>query len=403
MDQFSRINRLPPYVFNTMDTLKQQITSQGESVFELGMGNPDQPTPPHIVEALRAAVLKPDAHRYAASKGIDGLRKSICDWYGRRFNVDLDPQTEAIATVGSKEGIAHLAMAITDADDTVLVPNPCYPVHHYGFVLAGADVCQIPLVPGVDFFEALHDAIKTAWPKPKVLVLNFPSNPTAQCVDLEFFTKVVAIAKEHNIWIVHDLAYADLVYDGYKAPSILQVPGAKDIAVEFYTLSKSYNMAGWRVGFMCGNAKLVNALSRIKSYIDYGSFMPIQAAAMAALDGPQDCVNDIRDMYQRRRDVMCEGLNAMGWTVTPPKATMFVWASIPEKFHHLGSLEFSKLLLSEAKVVVSPGVGFGEYGNQFVRIGLVETEERIRQATQQIEKFLLSDIAMQPTGETVLV
>jgi alanine-synthesizing transaminase len=403
MDQFSRINRLPPYVFSTMDALKQQSIARGESVFDLGMGNPDQPTPPHIVEVLRQAVLAPDAHRYAASKGIDGLRKSICDWYGRRFDVDLDPQTEAIATVGSKEGIAHLAIAITDADDTVLVPNPCYPVHHFGFVLANADVCHVPLIPGVDFLEALQESIKEAWPKPKVLVLNFPSNPTAECVDLEFFTKIIAIAKEHNIWVVHDLAYADLVYDGYKAPSILQVPGAKDIAVEFFTLSKSYNMAGWRVGFMCGNATLVTALSRIKSYIDYGSFMPIQAAAMAALDGPQDCVNDIRDMYQRRRDVMCSGLNAIGWDVTPPKATMFVWAPIPAKFHHLGSLEFSKLLLRETKVVVSPGVGFGEYGNQFVRIGLVETETRIEQAIQSIRQFLKSDVATlsNPTMEIV--
>jgi alanine-synthesizing transaminase len=403
MDQFSRINRLPPYVFSTMDALKQQTIARGESVFDLGMGNPDQPTPPHIVEVLRQAVLAPDAHRYAASKGIDGLRKSICDWYGRRFDVDLDPQTEAIATVGSKEGIAHLAMAITDADDTVLVPNPCYPVHHFGFVLANADVCHVPLIPGVDFLEALQESIKEAWPKPKVLVLNFPSNPTAVCVDLEFFTKIIAIAKEHNIWVVHDLAYADLVYDGYKAPSILQVPGAKDIAVEFFTLSKSYNMAGWRVGFMCGNATLVTALSRIKSYIDYGSFMPIQAAAMAALDGPQDCVNDIRDMYQRRRDVMCGGLNAIGWEVTPPKATMFVWAPIPAEFHHLGSLEFSKLLLRETNVVVSPGVGFGEYGNQFVRIGLVETQARIEQAIQNIKQFLKSDVAAlsNPTMEIV--
>ena len=391
MDQFSRINRLPPYVFSTMDALKQQAIARGDRVFDLGMGNPDQPTPPHIVDVLRQAVLEPDAHRYAASKGVDGLRKSICDWYGRRFDVDLDPQTEAIATVGSKEGIAHLAMAITDVDDTVLVPNPCYPVHHFGFVLANADVCHVPLVPGVDFLEALQESIKEAWPKPKVLVLNFPSNPTAECVDLEFFTKIIAIAKEHNIWVVHDLAYADLVYDGYKAPSILQVPGAKDIAVEFFTLSKSYNMAGWRVGFMCGNATLVTALSRIKSYIDYGSFMPIQAAAMAALDGPEDCVTAICNMYQRRRDVMCDGLNAIGWQVTPPKATMFVWAPIPAQFHHLGSLEFSKLLLREANVVVSPGVGFGEYGNQFVRIGLVETEARIEEAIQNIKHFLKSD------------
>jgi alanine-synthesizing transaminase len=400
MDQFSRINRLPPYVFSIMDQLKQQMIVRGVDMFDLGMGNPDQPTPPHIVAALNESIIKPHTHRYAASNGISGLRKSICDWYGRRFNVDLDPEREAIATVGSKEGIAHLALAITDVDDTVLVPNPCYPVHHFGFVIAGADVCHIPLVEGVDFIGALQTAIQETWPKPKVLVLNFPSNPTAQCVDLEFFSKIVAIAKEHKIWIVHDLAYADLVFDGYKAPSILEVPGAKDIAVEFFTLSKSYNMAGWRVGFMCGNATLVKALSRIKSYIDYGSFMPIQAAAMAALDGPQDCVTDICHMYQRRRDVLCEGLNRAGWAVTPPKATMFVWAPIPAKFHHLGSLEFSKLLLNEANIVVSPGVGFGEYGNQFVRIGLVENEARIQQAMQNIQRVMESNV--EKTSENVI-
>jgi alanine-synthesizing transaminase len=405
MDQFSRINRLPPYVFSTMDQLKQQVAAGGEDIFDFGMGNPDQPTPPHIVEALREAVLRPGTHRYSASRGIVGLRKAITNWYGKRFNVDLDPETETIVTIGSKEGLAHLALAMVDVGDTVLAPNPCYPVHHFGFVIAGADVCHIPMIPGVDFFEALESSIRDSWPKPKVLILSFPSNPTTQCVDLAFFTKVIAIAKEHNIWVIHDLAYADLVYDGYKAPSILEVPGAKDIAIESYTLSKSYNMAGWRVGFMCGNAKLINALTRLKSYLDYGSFTPIQVAAIAALEGPQDCVTQICDLYQKRRDIMCEQLNAIGWPVTPPKATMFLWSDIPEKFRHLGSLEFSKRLLKEAKVVVSPGVGFGEYGNYNVRISLIETEDRITSAMQNIKDFLSKDVEAtdNPVSEIVTV
>jgi len=405
MNQFPRIDRLPPYVFNTMDQLKQQMVANGEDIFDFGMGNPDQPTPPHILEALLQSAQRPNTHRYSASRGIPGLRKAICQWYGKRFNVDLDPETEAIATVGSKEGLAHLALAMVDAGDTVLVPNPCYPVHHFGFVIAGADICHIPMVPGVDFFTALQDAIKRSWPKPKVLVLNFPSNPTTMCVDLAFFTKVVEIAKEHNIWVIHDLAYADLVYDGYKAPSILEVPGAKEIAVESYTLSKSYNMAGWRVGFMCGNATLINALTRIKSYVDYGTFTPIQVAAIAALEGPQDCVAEICNMYQRRRDVMCEGLNSIGWQVTPPQATMFLWAPIPGKFRYLGSLEFAKLLLREAKIVVSPGVGFGEHGNQYVRISLIESEARLRQAVQNIKHVMNSefDLSINKTLEYVLV
>lgn len=388
MDQFSRINRLPPYVFSTMDQLKQQVAAEGHDIFDFGMGNPDQPTPPHIVEALRDAALRPATHRYSASKGIVGLRNAIANWYGTRYNVDLDPERETLVTIGSKEGLAHLALAMVDDGDTVLAPNPCYPVHHFGFVIAGADVCHIPMLPEVDFFEALHKAIQETWPKPKVLVISFPSNPTAQCVDLPFFEKVIAIAKEHNIWVIHDLAYADLVYDGYKAPSILEVPGAKDIAIESFTLSKSYNMAGWRVGFMCGNSKLINALTRLKSYLDYGSFTPIQVAAIAALEGPQDCVEQICQTYQKRRDLMCEQLNAMGWPVTPPKATMFLWSEIPKKFRHLGSLEFSKRLLKEAKVVVSPGVGFGEYGNYHIRISLIEAEDRIMQAMQNIKAFL---------------
>jgi alanine-synthesizing transaminase len=394
MDKFPRINRLPPYVFSMLDPIKQEIMERGEDLFDFGMGNPDQPTPPHIVNAMRDAVERPVTHRYSASKGIPGLRKAICDWYGRRFDVDLDPETEAIATIGSKEGIAHLALAIVDSGDTVLVPNPCYPVHHFGFVIAGAEVTHVSLQPGQNFLQALTAAINDTWPAPKALVLNFPCNPTAEVVDLEFFKNVVALAREHNIWIIQDLAYADLVFDGYKAPSILQVPGAKEIAVEFYTLSKSYNMPGWRVGFMCGNAKLVNALARMKSYLDYGSFTPVQIAAIAALEGPQDCVEEIRLMYQNRRNVLCDGLNAAGWQVTKPAATMFLWARIPEKFHGLGSLEFSRRLLRATNVVVSPGIGFGEYGNQYVRFSLVESEDRIEQAIKNIQAFLASETAI---------
>ena len=394
MDKFPRINRLPPYVFSTMDQLKQEILATGSELFDFGMGNPDQPTPPHIVEALREAILDPATHRYSASRGIPELRKAISNWYGRRFNVDLDPESEAIVTVGSKEGLAHLALAMVNEEDSILAPNPCYPIHHFGFVIADADVCHISMAPGVDFFEALDKAIQETWPKPKVLILNFPSNPTTQCVDLEFFTRVIDVAKQNNIWVIHDLAYADIVFDGYKAPSILQVPGAKDIAVESFTLSKSYNMAGWRVGFMCGNAQLINALARIKSYIDYGSFAPVQIAAITALEGPQDCVTEICQMYQNRRDVLCKGLNEIGWNVTPPQATMFVWAPIPEKFHHLGSFEFSKLLLREAKVVVSPGIGFGEFGNQHVRISLIENEARMQKALLNLKAFINQDTAI---------
>lgn len=388
MDQFPRINRLPPYVFSMMEQLKQEKMAQGAEVFDFGIGNPDQPAPPHVIEALREAILRPNAHRYAPSKGIPELRQSISNWYGKRFNVDLDPETEAVVTIGSKEGLAHLALAVVDADDTVLVPNPCYPVHHFGFTIADANVRFIPLLPDVDFIATLENTIQESWPKPKMIVINFPANPTTQCVDLDFFAKIVAIAKEHNIWVVHDLAYADLVYDGYRAPSILQVPGAKDIAVESYTLSKSYNMAGWRVGFMCGNAKLLQALARIKSYIDYGSFAPIQYAAIAALEGPQDCVRDICNLYQARRDVMCAGLKAAGWDVEIPKATLFIWAKIPESFRQLGSFEFAKMLVNQANIVVSPGIGFGEYGNEYVRIALVENEQRMQSALHNITRFL---------------
>jgi alanine-synthesizing transaminase len=405
MEQFQRINRLPPYVFSIMDKLKQETRAMGADILDFGMGNPDQPAAPHIVEALREAVLDPATHRYADPRGILALRKTICNWYTKRFNVDLDPEREAIVTQGSKEGLAHLALAIVGRGDNVLVPNPCYPVHHYGSVMADGNVCYITTAPGRDFFAALDNAMHECWPKPKVLIINFPSNPTTECVDLEFFTKIISFAKKNNIWVIHDLAYADIVFDGYKAPSILAVPGAKDIAVESYSLSKSYNMAGWRVGFMCGNKTLIDALVRVKSYIDYGYFMPVQIAAIAALEGPQDNIAATCALYQRRRDVMCAGLNAMGWDVTSPQATMFVWAPIPENFHPLGSLEFAKLLLREAHVAVSPGIGFGEFGNQFVRIGLIENETRIEQALHKLNKVVTKDIYVSntTTSEVVLL
>lgn len=393
MEQFPRISRLPPYVFNIVNELKAQARKRGEDIIDFGMGNPDQPTPKHIVDKLVEAAQRTDTHRYSVSRGIPRLRRAICNWYQRRYGVDLDMDKEAIVTIGSKEGLAHLALATVDRGDAVLVPNPTYPIHPYGFVIAGADIRHVPLVPGRDFFADLDDAIKHSWPKPKMLVLNFPGNPTTQCVELDFFEKVVAIAKEHHIWVVHDLAYADIVFDGYVAPSILQVPGAKDIAVEFFTLSKSYNMPGWRVGFMCGNRELVAALARIKSYLDYGTFTPIQVAAILALEGPQDCVVEIRERYQSRRNVLCDGLNAAGWEVERPKATMFVWARIPEQYREMGSLEFAKKLLLDAQVAVSPGIGFGEYGDDYVRFGLIENEHRTRQAVRSIREMIRKDKA----------
>ncbi len=391
-EDFQRIKRLPPYVFNIVNTLKAEARARGEDIIDFGMGNPDQPTPQHIVDKLVEVATRKDTHRYSVSKGIPRLRRAICNWYQDRYGVTLDPDTQAIVTIGSKEGLAHLALATVGPGDTVLVPNPAYPIHPYGFIIAGADVRHVPLVPGIDFFDELRRAILESWPRPKMLVLNFPGNPTTQCVELEFFEQVVAICREHGIWLIHDLAYADLVFDGYQAPSVLQVPGAEDVAVEFFTLSKSYNMPGWRVGFMCGNKVLVAALARIKSYLDYGTFTPIQVASIAALEGPQDCVHDIRDMYQRRRDVLCEGLNAAGWEVDKPKGTMFVWAPIPEPFRELGSLEFSKRLLTEAKVAVAPGIGFGDYGDTHVRFGLIENEHRTRQAVRGIKELLRRDI-----------
>ena len=385
---FQRIERLPPYVFNIIGELKQAARARGEDIIDFGMGNPDQATPEHIVDKLKETVDRGDTHRYSQSKGIPRLRRAMTNWYQSRYDVTLDPETEAIVTLGSKEGLAHLALATTSVGDAILVPNPSYPIHPYGFVISGADLRHVPMTDEIDFFDELDRAIKTSYPKPKMLVLNFPSNPTGHCVELDFFEKVVAIAREHNIWVVHDLAYADLVYDGYVAPSILEVPGARDVAVEFFTLSKSYNMPGWRVGFCCGNSQLIAALARIKSYLDYGIFTPIQVAAISALESDQSCVSEIRDIYQSRRDVLCEGLNQAGWAVTPPKATMFVWAKIPEPFASMGSLEFSKLLLNEAKVAVSPGVGFGEYGEGYVRFGLIENEHRTRQAIRGIKRVL---------------
>jgi len=391
MNQFPRIKRLPPYVFNTVNQLKKEARSRGEDIIDFGMGNPDQPTPHHIVDKLVESAQRPDTHRYSMSRGIPRLRKAICERYRKHYDVELDDESEAIVTIGSKEGLAHLALAITGPGDTVLVPSPTYPIHIYGFVIAGATIKHVPLLDEKSFLEQVEVAINQCWPKPKALVLNFPANPTALCVDLSFFEKVIELAKKHNIWVIHDLAYADIVFDDYKAPSILQVPGAKDIAVETYSLSKSYNMPGWRVGFVCGNKELVAALTRIKSYLDYGMFTPIQVAAIAALEGTNDCVEEIRLLYQERRDVLCDGLNELGWQVMKPKATMFVWAKIPRQYRHLGSLEFSKYLLKEAQVAVAPGIGFGEHGDDSVRFGLIENNQRTRQALRNIKALFKRD------------
>jgi alanine-synthesizing transaminase len=385
VEEFSRLTRLPAYVFNTTGELKAAARQRGEDIIDFGMGNPDGATPQHIVEKMIEAARKTATHRYSLSKGIPRLRKAICNWYKRRYDVDLDPLTEAIVTIGSKEGIAHLCLATVDRGDIVLVPNPSYPIHIYGPIIAGADVHSIEIKSADAFLAELQRVLPTMSPLPKMLILNFPSNPTTQCVDLAFFEKIVALCKQFGVYIVHDLAYADLVFDGYRAPSILQVPGAKEIAVEFFTLSKSYNMPGWRVGFMVGNPALVAALGRIKSYFDYGTFTPIQVAAIQALEGPQECVQQICDNYRRRRDVLTDGLNQMGWHIEVPKATMFVWAPIPEPYRKLGSFEFSKKLLTDAKVAVSPGVGFGEHGDGHVRFSLIENEARTRQALRGIK------------------
>jgi len=391
MEEFARIKRLPPYIFNITGELKAAARQRGEDVIDLSMGNPDQPTPRHIVDKLIESVQRPDTHRYSVSKGIPRLRRAICKWYQTRFNVEFDPDSEAIVTIGSKEGIAHLTLATLDRGDIVLVPNPSYPIHIYGPVIAGADIRHVPMMTGVDFFETLERAIHDSYPKPKMLIVNFPSNPTTQCIELPFFERLVAIAREHHVYVVHDLAYADIVFDGYRAPSIMEVPGARDIAVEFFTLSKSYNMAGWRVGCMVGNRDLVTALARMKSYHDYGMFTPIQIASIIALEGPQECVETVRQTYRKRRDVMCAGLEAAGWPVDVPRATMYVWAPIPEPYQKMGSLEFSKKLLNDARVAASPGIGFGEYGDGHVRFALIENEARTRQAVRGIKEMFRKD------------
>jgi alanine-synthesizing transaminase len=388
---FARLTRLPPYIFNITSELKMAARRRGEDIIDFGMGNPDGPTPRHIVDKLVETVLRPDTHGYSVSKGIPRLRRAICHWYERRWGVSFDPETEAIVTIGSKEGIAHLTLATLGRGDTVLVPNPSYPIHIYGPVIAGADIRHVPMTPDVDFFAELERTIHLSFPKPKMLIVSFPSNPTAQCVELPFFEKLVALAKQYGIWVVHDLAYADICFDGWKAPSIMQVPGARDVAVEFFTMSKSYNMAGWRVGFMVGNKDLVHALARIKGYHDYGTFTPIQVAAIAALEGPQDCVAEIAMKYQKRRDVLVKGLHESGWMVDIPKASMYVWAKIPEHYRAAGSLEFTKRLLAQAKVSVSPGIGFGEYGDDYVRFAMIENENRTRQAVRGIKQMFRDD------------
>jgi alanine-synthesizing transaminase len=387
---FPRIKRLPPYVFNIVGDLKQQARRAGEDIIDFGMGNPDGPTPPHVVAKLVEAAGKPANHRYSVSRGVYKLRVAVCDWYKRRYDVDLDPDSEACVTIGSKEGIAHLALAVLAPGDVVLCPSPTYPIHQYSVILAGGDLRSIPLVPGQDFFENLVEAMRQTWPKPKLLVLNFPHNPTTSVVDRAFFERIVDFAREHDLIVVHDLAYADLVFDGYEAPSFLEIPGAKEVGVEFFTLSKSYNMPGWRVGFCVGNPEMIAALGRIKSYLDYGIFQPVQIAAIHALNGPQHYVEEIRETYEKRRNVLVDGLNRGGWTLDRPKATMFVWAPIPEEFQSMGSLEFSKFLLREAKVAVSPGIGFGEYGDKWVRFALIENEHRTRQAIRGIRRALAS-------------
>jgi alanine-synthesizing transaminase len=388
-EEFYRINRLPPYIFNIVNELKIIARKNGNDIIDFGMGNPDQKTPNHIIDKMHECSNKENVHRYSSSKGIPRLRKAISNWYEEKFNVSVDPEEEAIVTIGSKEGLAHLALATLNHGDSVIVPSPAYPIHPYGAVIAGAEIIYIKVENDNDlFFSSLDTAINNSWPTPKMIIVNFPSNPTTRCVDINFFKELVRIAKKYKIYLVHDIAYADIVFDGYKAPSLLQVDGAKDISVEFYTLSKSYNMPGWRIGFMCGNKKLVNALSRIKSYIDYGTYTPLQVGAIAALEGPQNCVEEIRLMYKSRRDSLCKGLNGIGWEVTPPKATMFVWSEIPKKYKSLGSLEFSKMLLKETNVAVSPGIGFGKHGDDFIRFSLIENEQRTRQAVRSLKSII---------------
>jgi len=386
--EFQRIKRLPPYVFNIINDLKLEARHRGDDIVDFGMGNPDMPTPPHVVAKLLEAATKPQNHRYSVSRGIYKLRVAIADWYRRRYQVEVDPDTEAIVTIGAKEGLSHLVWAIVDPGDVVFCPSPTYPIHQYSVVLAGGDLHNIPMYSGDDFLERLQEAIKRTWPKPKLLIVSFPHNPTTEVVELDFFEKVVRFAQEHELLVIHDLAYADLAFDGHRPPSLLQVLGAKELGIEFFSLSKSYNMPGWRVGFAVGNKEMVHALARIKSYLDYGIFQPVQIAAIQALNGPQDCVEEIRETYRRRRDALVDGLDRVGWKIKKPKGTMFVWAEIPEPCKKMGSVEFSKFLLQEAKVAVSPGIGFGEYGDPYVRFALIENEHRTRQAVRTIRRAL---------------
>jgi len=388
--EFYRIKRLPPYVFEEVNRMKAAARARGEDIIDFGMGNPDNATPPHIVAKLVEAATNPKAHRYSSSRGVPGLRKALSNYYGRRFGVELDPEKEAIVTLGSKEGLANLAMAISAPGDTVLVPNPSYPMHAFGFVIAGANVRSVAIGPGIDFIAGLDRAYQHSVPKPIALIVSFPANPTAMTVDLAFYEQIVDFAKKRGMWVISDLAYSEIYFDGNPPPSILQVKGAKDVAIEFTSLSKTYNMPGWRIGFGAGNATLIGALARVKSYLDYGAFTPIQVAATAALNGPQDCVEEIRQTYKSRRDVLVKGLQAAGWDMPLPNASMFVWAPIPERYAHLGSVEFSKLLLREAEVAVAPGIGFGEHGDNFVRLAFVENEHRTRQAVKNIKKLLSS-------------
>ncbi|MFP4391653.1 MAG: aminotransferase class I/II-fold pyridoxal phosphate-dependent enzyme [Desulfohalobiaceae bacterium] len=388
MDMFPRMRRLPPYVFAVVNDLKMQLRRQGADIVDLGMGNPDLPTPKHIVDKLVEAVPKAVNHRYSASKGIPNLRRAICNWYARRYDVELDPETESVVTIGAKEGLSHLALAMLSPGDVVFAPDPTYPIHTYSAIIAGADVRRIPIDKNRDFFQDLLMATKQTWPMPKLLIISFPHNPTTAVVDQEFFQKVVDFAKEHNIFVIHDFAYADLAFDGYTPPSMLQAKGAKDVAVEFFSMSKSYSMAGWRVGFCCGNADIVHALTRIKSYLDYGIFQPIQIASIVALNGPQECVHEIVQEYKSRRDCLVNGLNRIGWEIEPPLATMFVWARIPERYRSMGSVEFSKLALREAQVAMSPGLGFGHYGDDHVRFALVENRHRTNQAIRGLKKLM---------------
>ena len=388
--EFYRIKRLPPYVFAEVNAMKAAARAKGEDIIDLGMGNPDSPTPPHIISKLVETVSDPHTHRYSNSRGISGLRKALAGYYRRRFDVALDPETEVIAAIGSKEGLTSLAQAITSPGDVVLVPNPSYPIHHFGFILAGASIRHMPVSSEADFMDELARAMKYSVPKPIAVVVNYPSNPTARVVDLDFYVRLVEFCRRNEVFIISDLAYCEIYFDGKPPPSVLQVPGAKDIAVEFTSMSKTYSMPGWRVGFAAGNKRLIGALARIKSYTDYGAFTPIQVAAAAALNGPQDCVAEIREKYRQRRDVLIRGLAQAGWEVPSPPASMFAWAPIPPQFAHMGSLEFSKLLLQEAKVAVAPGIGFGEYGEGFVRIALVENRHRIRQAIRSIKTLFAS-------------